>query len=121
MCLLPACVAPYFLLRASNAASRRPTTRSPIASLEPTHCHPPPQQQVEEALAQQLDDHLVLLQGMGFSPNRRPFEERLSKWEAQLRLVRAAAQPGAPAGPAQMRWLAAACARRRQQPVLARC
>jgi hypothetical protein len=43
---------------------------------------------VDEALLQQLDDHLVLLQSMGFSPNKRPFEERLAKWEAQLRLVR---------------------------------
>jgi dynein heavy chain len=37
---------------------------------------------------QQLDDHLVLLQSMGFSPHKRPFEERLGKWETQLRLVR---------------------------------
>lgn len=36
---------------------------------------------------QQLDDALVLLQSMGFSPHRRPFEERLAKWEVQLRLV----------------------------------
>jgi hypothetical protein len=37
---------------------------------------------------QQLDDHLVMLQSMGFSPHKKPFEERLAKWEVQLRLVR---------------------------------
>ncbi|GBF98747.1 dynein heavy chain axonemal [Raphidocelis subcapitata] len=42
---------------------------------------------VDEALVQQLDDHLVMLQSMGFSPHKRPFEERLAKWETQLRLV----------------------------------
>jgi dynein heavy chain len=28
-----------------------------------------------------------MLQSMGFSPHKKPFEERLAKWEAQLRLV----------------------------------
>jgi len=42
---------------------------------------------VDEALLQQLDDHLVMLQSMGFSPHKKPFEERLAKWEVQLRLV----------------------------------
>lgn len=36
-----------------------------------------------------------MLQSMGFSPHRAPFEERLAKWEQQLRLVR----PGRGLGP----------------------
>ena len=49
---------------------------------------PTPGGQVDEALLQALDDALVMLQSMGFSPHRKPFEERLAKWETQLRLVR---------------------------------
>ncbi len=44
--------------------------------------------QIEEALIQQLDDHIVMLQSMAFSPYKKPFEDRLAKWEAQLDLVR---------------------------------
>lgn len=39
-------------------------------------------------MAQQLDDHIVMLQSMAFSPYRKPFEERLAKWDATLNLVR---------------------------------
>jgi dynein heavy chain len=44
--------------------------------------------QLDEAMAQQLDDHIVMLQSMAFSPYRKPFEERLAKWDATLNLVR---------------------------------
>jgi hypothetical protein len=46
--------------------------------------------QVEETLSQQLDDHLVMVQSMSFSPYKKPFEERLAKWEQHLSLVRVA-------------------------------
>lgn len=36
----------------------------------------------------QLDDHIVMLQSMGFSPYKKPFEERLAKWDTTLNLVR---------------------------------
>ena len=36
---------------------------------------------------QQLDDHIVLTQSMTFSPFKKPFEERILKWEQQLNLV----------------------------------
>ena len=42
---------------------------------------------VEDALSQQLDDHIVMLGAMAFSPHKKPFEERLVKWEATLSLV----------------------------------
>lgn len=42
---------------------------------------------VEEALSQQLDDNIVMLQSMGFSPYKKAFEERLAKWDSQLNLV----------------------------------
>ena len=43
--------------------------------------------QVEEAVSQMLDDHIVMTQSMTFSPFKKPFEERLAKWEAQLSTV----------------------------------
>lgn len=43
--------------------------------------------QLEEAMVQQLDDHIVMLQSMGFSPYKKPFEDRLAKWDTQLNLV----------------------------------
>lgn len=55
--------------------------------------------QVDEALIQQLDDHLVMLQSMGFSPHKKPFEDRLAKWEMQLRLVSISTGLGAPQDP----------------------
>lgn len=42
----------------------------------------------DDALSQQLDDHLVLLSSMAFSPHKKFFEERLAKWQATLTLVR---------------------------------
>lgn len=46
--------------------------------------------QLEEAMGQQLDDHIVMLQSMGFSPYKKPFEDRLAKWDTMLNLVREA-------------------------------
>jgi hypothetical protein len=43
--------------------------------------------QLEEAMGQQLDDHIVMLQSMGFSPYKKPFEDRLAKWDTMLNLV----------------------------------
>jgi hypothetical protein len=43
--------------------------------------------QLEEAMSQQLDDHIVMLQSMSFSPYKKPFEDRLAKWDATLNLV----------------------------------
>ncbi|KAL0019092.1 hypothetical protein WJX77_000912 [Trebouxia sp. C0004] len=42
---------------------------------------------LDEAVLQQLDDHIVMTQSMAFSPYKKPFEERLMRWEAQLSLV----------------------------------
>lgn len=42
---------------------------------------------VEEQVMQMLDDHIVMTQSMSFSPYKKPFEERLFKWEQQLSLV----------------------------------
>ena len=39
-------------------------------------------------MAQQLDDHIVMLQSMAFSPYKKLFEERLAKWNTTLNLVR---------------------------------
>jgi dynein heavy chain len=44
--------------------------------------------QLEEAVGQQLDDHIVMLQSMGVSPYKKPFEDRLAKWDTMLNLVR---------------------------------
>ena len=42
---------------------------------------------VDEAVIQQLDDHIVMSQSMSFSPYKKPFEERITNWEQQLSLV----------------------------------
>ncbi|KAG2485619.1 hypothetical protein HYH03_015682 [Edaphochlamys debaryana] len=42
---------------------------------------------VEEAVSQMLDDHIAMTQSMMFSPYKKPFEERIAKWEQQLSLV----------------------------------
>lgn len=52
---------------------------------------------VDEAVSQMLDDHIVMTQSMSFSQYKKPFEERITKWELQLTLVggtRARAQGG---------------------------
>lgn len=46
--------------------------------------------QVEDSISQMLDDHIVMTQSMSFSQFKKPFEERISKWELQLSLVGAA-------------------------------
>ena len=40
---------------------------------------------IADEVSQLLDDHIVMTQSMSFSPYKKPFEERISKWEAQLR------------------------------------
>ncbi|GLC56009.1 hypothetical protein PLESTB_001054700 [Pleodorina starrii] len=42
---------------------------------------------VEDAISQMLDDHIAMTQSMAFSPYKKPFEERIVKWEQQLSLV----------------------------------
>ncbi|KAK3252700.1 hypothetical protein CYMTET_38016 [Cymbomonas tetramitiformis] len=42
---------------------------------------------VEEAVVQQLDDHTVITQSMFFSPYKKFFEERISRWETTLHLA----------------------------------
>ena len=42
---------------------------------------------VEEQISQMLDDHITMTQSMTFSPYKKPFEERINKWEQQLNLV----------------------------------
>eukprot|EP00959_Pyramimonas_sp_CCMP1952_P388363 8138025-Pyramimonas_sp.AAC.1 len=36
---------------------------------------------VDETITQMLDDHIVMTQAMGFSPFKKPFEERITEWE----------------------------------------
>lgn len=43
--------------------------------------------QVEDTIAQMLDDSIVMTQSMGFSPFKAPFAERIAAWDAKLRLV----------------------------------
>ncbi|XP_076467072.1 dynein axonemal heavy chain 1-like isoform X2 [Babylonia areolata] len=38
-----------------------------------------------EETNQLLDDHIVMTQSMSFSPYKKPFEDRISKWESTLR------------------------------------
>jgi dynein heavy chain len=38
-------------------------------------------------MTQLLDDNIVMTQAMSFLPYKKPFEERIAKWEAQLSLV----------------------------------
>jgi len=40
---------------------------------------------ITEEVSQLLDDHIVMTQSMSFSPYKKAFEERISKWESQLR------------------------------------
>lgn len=40
-------------------------------------------------MSQQLDDHIAMLQSMSCSPYKKPFEDRLAKWDTTLNLVRA--------------------------------
>ncbi|KAL2653916.1 hypothetical protein R1flu_022044 [Riccia fluitans] len=42
---------------------------------------------IEEATLQQLDDHIVLTQAMSFSPFKKPFEDKIAKWEQLLLLI----------------------------------
>lgn len=42
---------------------------------------------VDEAITQMLDDHIVMLQAMAFSPYKKPFEERIQQWEQALSLA----------------------------------
>ena len=42
---------------------------------------------VDEAIMQQLDDHIVMTQSMSFSPFKAPFEAEIADWEKQLNLV----------------------------------
>ena len=42
---------------------------------------------VDETVTQLLDDHIVMTQAMGFSPFKKPFEERIVEWEASLSLA----------------------------------
>jgi dynein heavy chain len=39
-----------------------------------------------DEIFQLLDDHIVMTQSMSFSPFKKPFEERIIKWEEKLRL-----------------------------------
>lgn len=38
-------------------------------------------------MMQMLDDNIVMTQSMTFSPYKKPFEERIAKWETQLNLM----------------------------------
>ncbi|NWT16478.1 DYH1 protein, partial [Vireo altiloquus] len=38
-------------------------------------------------ISQLLDDHIVLVQSMSFSPFKKPFEERMNLWESKLRMT----------------------------------
>ncbi|XP_038627172.1 dynein heavy chain 1, axonemal [Tachyglossus aculeatus] len=40
-----------------------------------------------EEASQLLDDHLVMIQSMSFSPYKQPFEERIKTWETKLKLT----------------------------------
>ena len=39
-----------------------------------------------EEVGQLLDDHIVMTQSMSFSPYKKPFEDRISKWEQSLKV-----------------------------------
>ena len=43
--------------------------------------------QVDETITQMLDDHIVMTQAMGFSPFKKPFEDRITEWEQALSLA----------------------------------
>ncbi|NWQ64257.1 DYH1 protein, partial [Neopipo cinnamomea] len=38
-------------------------------------------------ISQLLDDHIVLVQSMSFSPFKKPFEERMNEWENKLKMT----------------------------------
>ncbi|NXM42418.1 DYH1 protein, partial [Gymnorhina tibicen] len=38
-------------------------------------------------ISQLLDDHIVLVQSMSFSPFKKPFEERMNLWESKLKMT----------------------------------
>lgn len=38
-------------------------------------------------ISQLLDDHIVLVQSMSFSPFKKPFEERMNSWETKLKMT----------------------------------
>uniref|UniRef100_A0A6I8P5E1 Dynein axonemal heavy chain 1 n=1 Tax=Ornithorhynchus anatinus TaxID=9258 RepID=A0A6I8P5E1_ORNAN len=40
-----------------------------------------------EEASQLLDDHIVMIQSMSFSPYKKPFEERIRTWENKLKLT----------------------------------
>ena len=42
---------------------------------------------LDENISQQLDDHIVLIQSMGFSPFKKPFEEKITAWDQKLVLA----------------------------------
>jgi hypothetical protein len=48
---------------------------------------------VDESISQMLDDHIVMAQSMAFSPYKKPFEERIAKWEMLLSLVGVGVDP----------------------------
>jgi len=39
---------------------------------------------IADEVSQLLDDHIVMTQSMSFSPYKKPFEDRITKWESQL-------------------------------------
>jgi dynein heavy chain len=47
---------------------------------------------IGEEVSQLLDDHIVMTQSMSFSPYKKPFEDRISKWESQLRTTQVLVQ-----------------------------
>lgn len=42
---------------------------------------------VDEEVTQQLDDHIVMVQSMSFSPYKKPFEDQIHNWDKSLNLV----------------------------------
>jgi len=42
---------------------------------------------IGDEVSQLLDDHIVMTQSMSFSPYKKPFEERITKWENQLHIT----------------------------------
>ncbi|VEL09889.1 unnamed protein product [Protopolystoma xenopodis] len=42
---------------------------------------------VADEVNQLLDDHIVMTQAMGFSPYKKPFEDRITQWEQKLRIT----------------------------------
>lgn len=42
---------------------------------------------IEDSILQQLDDHIVLMQSMSFSPFKAPFADAINEWKACLILV----------------------------------